>query len=118
MESPPEGGRRLESWLGSHPSTGSGLAKQNLNWYVYILECGDGSYYIGLTENLERRLQEHQTGLGGTYTRIRLPVVLKHKEIYSHRPLAERRERQLKGWSRVKKQTLIEGRISELKKLS
>jgi putative endonuclease len=100
--------------MGSHPSTGSGLTKKDTSWYVYILECEDGSYYVGLTRNLERQLYEHQTGSGAQYTHTHLPVVLKYREIYSNRHMAARRERQLKGWSRVKKQALIDGRLDEL----
>lgn len=75
---------------------------------VYILECADGSYYAGMTENLERRLSQHdQAWFINSYTSSRPPVKLVwHAEFSSHDD-AFRRERQIKGWSRAKKQALI-----------
>jgi predicted GIY-YIG superfamily endonuclease len=75
---------------------------------VYILECADGSYYVGMTEHLERRLSQHdQAWFINSYTSSRLPVTLVwHAEFGSHDD-AFRRERQIKGWSRAKKRALI-----------
>jgi len=85
--------------------------------YVYILLCSDNSYYVGVTNNLERRLQEHQEGeKGSLYTSKRLPVQLVYSEKI-HGPLtAIKREKQIKTWSRTKKEALIAGQMGELNK--
>lgn len=82
--------------------------------YMYILECVDGSYYTGSTWNLEKRLWEHQNGLGANHTRKRLPVKLVYCEPYDRVEDAYRREKQIQGWSRRKKQALIEGNTQNL----
>jgi len=82
--------------------------------YVYILECADKSYYVGITPNLERRLNEHNTGRGGFWTELRRPVELKYSEMLKTRTEAEAREIQLKGWSRIKKEALINGNVLSL----
>ena len=82
--------------------------------YLYILECADGSYYTGSTWNLEKRLWEHQNGLGANYTQRRLPVKLVYCELYDRVEDAFRREKQIQGWRRCKKQALIEGNIENL----
>jgi putative endonuclease len=82
--------------------------------YMYILECADGSYYTGSTWNLEKRLWEHQNGLGANHTKKRLPVKLVHCEQYDRVEDAFRREKQVQGWSRRKKQALIEGNKEKL----
>jgi len=75
--------------------------------HVYILECSDGSYYVGSTRDLERRFVEHASGIGAIYTRTRLPVVLVFAEEYARVDEAYAREKQLQGWSRAKRQALI-----------
>ena len=77
--------------------------------YVYILECADGSFYTGSTWDLERRLWEHQHGLGANYTRGRLPVRLVYCEHYERVEDAYHREKQIQGWAHRKKQALIVG---------
>ncbi len=77
--------------------------------YMYILECADGSFYTGSTWDLEERLWEHQNGLGGRYTKLRLPVKLVYFEECDSIAAAYDRERQIHGWSRRKKLALIEG---------
>jgi putative endonuclease len=74
---------------------------------MYILKCSDGSYYTGSTQNLEKRLSEHQQGLGANHTRKRLPVKLIYCEFFEHVEDAFRREKQIQGWSRRKKEALI-----------
>lgn len=77
--------------------------------YMYILRCSDGTYYVGSTKNLTRRLNEHMSGIGGAkYTQKRLPVKLMYFEYYEHVYLAYRRERQIHNWSHKKKTALIE----------
>jgi putative endonuclease len=86
--------------------------------YMYILECVDGSYYTGSTKYLERRLKQHQTGQGSNHTKKRLPVKLIYFEEFPRIDQAFYREKQIQGWSRKKKEALIEGWISELKRLA
>ena len=81
--------------------------------YMYILLCADGSYYAGSTTDLERRLEQHQNGEGANHTKKRLPVSLLYYEEYSIIDGAFYREKQVQGWSRKKKEALIEGK-SEL----
>jgi predicted GIY-YIG superfamily endonuclease len=80
-----------------------------MSFWVYILECADGSYYTGHTDNLEKRLAEHEQNLLQSYTSSRLPVKLVFCNEFSTRDDAFSRERQIKGWSRRKKQALIKG---------
>ncbi|MBP5971963.1 GIY-YIG nuclease family protein [Brasilonema sp. CT11] len=86
--------------------------------YMYILECADGSYYTGSTKNLERRLWQHQQGLGANHTAKRLPVKLVFCEYYERVVDAFEREKQVQGWSRKKKQALIVGDTNLLHKLA
>ncbi len=76
--------------------------------YMYILKCADGSYYTGSTWNLERRLAEHQSGLGANHTAKRLPVELVYCEEYDRVTDAYNREKQVQGWSRKKKEALLQ----------
>ncbi|CAO5016241.1 MAG: GIY-YIG nuclease family protein [Microcystis sp. M015S2] len=75
--------------------------------YMYILECCDGSFYVGSTKNLPRRLWQHQNGFGANHTRKRLPVKLVYAEYYDHVANAFYREKQVQGWSRAKKMALM-----------
>ena len=87
-------------------------------FYVYILRCSDGSYYTGHTGNLEARLAAHQRGEIPGYTFPRRPVELVFAEDFPSRQEAFQRERQVKGWSKAKKQALIEKDWEKLMKLS
>ena len=78
-----------------------------MSFYVYILKCADGSYYTGHTDNLESRLSAHQQGEIPGYTETRRPVELVFADGFSSRLDALERERQIKGWSRAKKEALI-----------
>ncbi len=75
--------------------------------WVYILKCNDGSYYTGITSNLERRLFEHKKGIRSWLTKSKKPFKLVYKEQFKARKLAAKREREIKGWSRKKKSLLI-----------
>ena len=87
--------------------------------FVYILRCGDGSYYTGTTRtSLERRIAEHNSGKFGGYTAMRLPVELVYSEYFDRIVDAVSAERQIKGWSRAKKQALIAGDFAHLPRLS
>ena len=90
----------------------------NIVAYTYILECANGEYYVGSTTDMERRLREHQAGVGGKFTSTYLPVKLIYTEEYPTIEQAFRRERQLHGWSRAKKEALMRGDWDLLKELS
>ncbi|MFZ5917650.1 MAG: GIY-YIG nuclease family protein [Chloroflexota bacterium] len=75
--------------------------------WVYMLCCADGSYYTGHTTDLERRLAEHQAGRGSEWTKHRLPVELVFAQEMPDVAQALSAERQIKGWTRAKKQALI-----------
>ena len=89
-----------------------------LSHYLYILKCSDGSFYVGSTANLENRLKKHNQGEGAAHTAKRRPVHLVYHEKFSNIDDAVKRERQIKRWSRTKKEALISGEIETLQKLS
>ena len=76
-------------------------------WHVYIISCSDNSFYTGTTTDISRRIREHNSGKGGSYTRVRQPVKLVHEEVCSTRSQALKREYFIKSWSRDKKLELI-----------
>jgi len=77
-------------------------------FFVYILECSDKSFYIGCTNNLEKRIKQHnESKWGAYYTKIRRPVFLKYSEIFDNLKDARKREAEIKGWRREKKINLI-----------
>jgi putative endonuclease len=77
-------------------------------YYCYLLRCADGTFYTGITTDLARRLGEHNEGHGCRYTACRRPVRLVWMEQHPNRSSAQRREAEIKRWSRSKKETLIE----------
>jgi putative endonuclease len=77
--------------------------------WMYILQCSDGSYYVGSTRNLDLRFLQHQSGKGSNYTSGRLPVELVYCEEYDRVSDAFYREKQIQGWSRRKREALING---------
>jgi putative endonuclease len=85
---------------------------------MYILECSDGSYYVGSTKDLEYRLFEHQEGKGAKYRSRRLPVKLIYSEEYERITDAYTREKQVQNWSRAKREALINGNEALLPKLA
>ena len=89
-----------------------------MGFYVYILRCADGSYYVGHTDELERRLAAHQSGEITGYTYSRHPVKLVFHEEFPSRQDAFLRERQIKGWSRRKKEALVRGDWDAITRLS
>ena len=86
--------------------------------HMYILLCGDGSYYTGSTRNLERRLHQHQNGEGAIHTKLHQPVKLVYSEEFNRIDYAFNREKQIQKWGHEKKSALIDGRIDFLKKLA
>ncbi len=86
--------------------------------WMYILKCSDGSYYTGSTNNLKLRIQQHQKGEGANYTKKRLPITLIYFEEFQRIDEAFYREKQIQGWSRKKKEALINGFHEKLPELS
>ena len=89
-----------------------------MSFYVYILRCSDDSYYVGHTDNLEARVGAHMAGLVGGYTAKHTPVTLEFAEDFPTRIDALERERQIKGWTRRKKEALINRDWEGLQRLS
>lgn len=77
-------------------------------YYVYILRCGDGSLYTGITTDLEHRLKMHQSGKGAKYTRSHLPVELVYQEVQPDKSAALHREAEIKKLPRSQKLKLIQ----------
>ena len=80
-----------------------------MSFSVYILRCADGRYYTGHTDDLERRVAEHQNGGFCSFTSVRRPVELVFQEAFPTRIEALEAERRIGGWSRAKKEALIRG---------
>ncbi|MBI5881752.1 MAG: GIY-YIG nuclease family protein [Elusimicrobia bacterium] len=78
-------------------------------WSVYILRCGDGSYYTGIAKDVEARLSQHQAGKGAAYTKTHLPVALAYREDRFTRSGALIREAAIKSLGRPGKDLLVEG---------
>ena len=88
-------------------------------YFVYILLCSDNSYYTGITNNIERRLYEHESGLDPrAYTYKRRPVKLVFQEMFNDIHQAIAFEKQIKGWKRAKKEAIINGNWDLLPELS
>ena len=86
-------------------------------WYVYILFCDQKIYYVGITDNIQRRVKQHKNG-ESFYTKKFSEIRLVYFENHNSRKSAEKRELQLKKWTVAKKEALIKGDIELLKKLS
>ena len=86
--------------------------------YTYILKCSNGSYYVGSTKDLNRRIEQHQSGEGANHTKKYLPVELIYYEEYTRIDNAFYREKQLQKWSRKKKEALINGDMKLLPDLA
>jgi tRNA/rRNA methyltransferase len=84
-------------------------------FFAYLLGCSDNSYYVGHTDDLARRIHEHQAGGRCTYTTVRRPVVLLWSQEFPSREEAKKVEAQIKGWSRAKKEALARGDFATLR---
>lgn len=84
-------------------------------YFVYILECGDGSLYTGITTDLGRRLAAHQSGKGGRYTRARKVVKFVYMEEHPNRSSASKREAEIKSWKKGRKLGLIKSKTEATK---
>ena len=76
-------------------------------YFVYILECADGSFYTGITTDVKRRFSEHKTGIGGHYTNSRKAKKILYTESHPDKSSALKRELEIKGWQRKKKLKLF-----------
>jgi putative endonuclease len=83
-------------------------------YFVYLLECKDGTIYAGITTDIKRRFQEHKDGIGSHYTRSRKVKRLLYTEKHKDRSAASKRELEIKGWNR-KKKLLLAKRTSNKK---
>ena len=79
-------------------------------WFVYILECRDGRYYVGITNDVDARIKAHNAGRGARFTRGRGPVTLRYKERQADKSHALKRELEIKAWRRAKKASLFRRR--------
>jgi len=77
-------------------------------WFIYLLRLRDNSIYTGITKDIERRLEQHRNGSGSKYVRSRLPCQLVYKEQVGNKSKALKREAEIKGWSKERKEELIE----------
>ena len=91
---------------------------KQIRGYMYILECSNGSYYVGSTINLDKRVKMHQDGLGANHTKKYLPVQLVYFETFDKIWKAFKREKQIQRWTYEKKAALIRGDIELLKELA
>lgn len=89
---------------------------KEMDWKVYIVRCSDDTYYTGITTDMDRRLNEHNSGKGAKYTRSRTPVELEESKGFPDRSSASKEEYRIKQLSRAQKEELIgEWRIKRLK---
>lgn len=86
--------------------------------YMYILRCANGNYYTGSTKYLELRMRQHWSGQGANYTRKHPPKAIVYVELFERIDHAFRKEKQVQGWSRKKKEALIRGHFESLSALS
>ena len=84
------------------------------SWFCYMLECGDGSLYVGAAKNPEERVKRHNWGIGSRHTSLRRPVKLIWSEEHGDEQAARAREAELKGWRRSKKMELVARRLREI----
>jgi predicted GIY-YIG superfamily endonuclease/predicted GNAT family acetyltransferase len=83
-------------------------------WWVYIAECSDGTYYTGISNDINKRLDKHNTGCGAQYTKNRNPVSLVYFEKHLNRSLATKREYQIKQLTRQEKEKLVDAFLSNM----
>jgi predicted GIY-YIG superfamily endonuclease len=107
-----------KTWSNGVLSLSKDIISMKGKWTVYILKCSDDSFYVGHTEDLEKRISLHNSGRGAAYTAVRRPVVLVYHEVTDEKSVAMRREKQIKGWSKAKKEALIRRDIELLKNLA
>ncbi len=79
-----------------------------MSWFLYIVECADASYYTGITTDIDRRIDEHNTGKGAKYTQGRGPVSVVYTEKFEDRSQASKREFEIKALTKEQKKKLIQ----------
>tara|TARA_B100000427_G_C15469722_1_gene577927 strand:- start:217 stop:456 length:240 start_codon:yes stop_codon:yes gene_type:complete len=79
-----------------------------LTWFVYILECNDHSLYTGITNDIQKRISAHNSGIGAKYTKTRIPVSLVYKESFKTKSESLKREIEIKKLKRIEKLALID----------
>jgi putative endonuclease len=89
-----------------------------MGFWTYMLHCGDGTFYVGHTDNLDVRIAQHLSGEMRGYTSTRHPLTLVWSDEFSSRYEALAAERQIKGWGRAKKMALIRGDWAEISRLA
>jgi putative endonuclease len=89
-----------------------------MGFWTYMLHCAGGAFYVGHTDDLERRIAQHEAGALPGFTRDHLPVTLVWSECFGQRIEALEMERRIKGWSRAKKMALIRGDWAEMQRLA
>jgi predicted GIY-YIG superfamily endonuclease len=104
--------------MSNYPAQVSNSEAIVMPYCVYILRCSDGSYYTGVTNDLDGRVAQHNEGKGGGYTMRRRPVKLLFSEEFGTAEEAIRAEKQLKGWSRAKKEALMAGDFELISRLA
>lgn len=87
-------------------------------FYVYVLLCADGSFYVGHTRDIQGRVELHNQGRAALWIACRRPVKLFHQEVHYSEAKAVARERQIKGWTHSKKRSLGNGDLVKLKALA
>ncbi len=101
--------RRMLRGMKAQEEQATPAAPVEVVWSLYILECCDGSFYTGVTTDINRRLREHQAGKASRYTRTRRPVVLAYREECGSRAVSLSRECAVKSLSRQGKEELVRG---------
>ena len=91
----------------ANPGARAQRRRRRAPWFVYILECSDGSFYVGITTDLGRRLAMHNRGVASRYTRTRRPVRYRYAETAGPQGKALVRELEIKGWRRPRKAALF-----------
>jgi putative endonuclease len=88
------------------------LKENKMAWYVYIVECSDGTLYTGISNDIVKRIREHNSGSGSKYTRGRRPVKLLARWDYADKSLASKMEHRIKGLTReAKLKSIINGQV-------
>jgi putative endonuclease len=116
----PERAKRVEGLgdEGDGPAMSDEASRGASQWFVYILRCADGSYYVGYAADVEARVAVHNEGRGAAWTAAHRPVRLVYTEPHATEASAMAREHQIKAWSHEKKHALTKGDLDRLKRLS
>jgi putative endonuclease len=101
----------LTGTVGSNPTPSAvSIPATEARWFFYMVRCNDNSLYSGITNNLDERVKKHNEGKGAKYTASHRPVALVYNEEFDDASSAGKRENQVKNWSKLKKEQLVEGR--------